>query len=77
MKLFIVLCLLIVSCSKTTDYIFPNTSDKEDKDEGKGPLAQLHSIQSQLRSDLDLIDGVRRARSQPTHLPLNINTHGR
>ncbi len=35
MKLFIVLCLLIVSCSKTTDYIFPNTSDKEDKDEGK------------------------------------------
>ncbi|XP_036422706.1 putative E3 ubiquitin-protein ligase UNKL isoform X2 [Colossoma macropomum] len=40
------------------------------------PLAKLHSIQSQLRSDLDLIDGVRRARSQPTHLPCHIYTHG-
>lgn len=26
------------------------------------PLPKLHSIQSQLRTDLDLIDGVRRAR---------------
>ncbi|XP_030645673.1 putative E3 ubiquitin-protein ligase UNKL isoform X2 [Chanos chanos] len=31
------------------------------------PLPKLHSIQSQLRTDLDLIDGVRRARFQNTH----------
>lgn len=39
------------------------------------PLSKLHSIQSQLRSDLDLIDGVRRARSHPSHLPCHIYTH--
>lgn len=27
------------------------------------PLQKLHSIQSQLRSDLDLVDGVRKTRS--------------
>lgn len=29
----------------------------------KLPLSKLHSLQSQLRSDLDLVDGVRRTRS--------------
>lgn len=28
------------------------------------PLSKLHSIQSQLRNDLDLIDGVRKTRSR-------------
>uniref|UniRef100_A0A1A8ELM9 Unkempt homolog-like n=1 Tax=Nothobranchius korthausae TaxID=1143690 RepID=A0A1A8ELM9_9TELE len=32
------------------------------------PLSKLHSIQSQLRNDLDLIDGVRKPRSHTFHL---------
>uniref|UniRef100_A0A1A7X2A9 Unkempt homolog-like n=1 Tax=Iconisemion striatum TaxID=60296 RepID=A0A1A7X2A9_9TELE len=32
------------------------------------PLSKLHSIQSQLRNDLDLIDGVRKPRSRTFHL---------
>lgn len=35
------------------------------------PLPKLRSIQSQLRSDLDLIDGVRRTRSQHTYVTMS------
>ncbi|TRY86262.1 hypothetical protein DNTS_015835 [Danionella cerebrum] len=35
------------------------------------PLPKLRSIQSQLRSDLDLIDGVRRTRSQHTYATIS------
>lgn len=35
------------------------------------PLPKLRSIQSQLRSDLDLIEGVRRTRSQHTYVTMS------
>ncbi len=35
------------------------------------PLPKLRSIQNQLRSDLDLIDGVRRTRSQHTYVTMS------
>lgn len=36
------------------------------------PLPKLHSIQNQLRTDLDLIDGVRRSRSHNLTLSMSV-----